>query len=489
MSEMITFPPNATTLASPADGAAGVSTTQILAWNAVSNATTYRLQVSTDESFSTTVFDDSTLSGTSEQVPGLANKTKYFWHVNAKNSAGTGPFSDVWSFTTVPAAPSSPKLVGPAYGAKNQPINPTLYWNGVDGATDYRLQVSTTPSFSTTVFDDSTLSGTSAQVPGLAHKTKYFWHVNAKNSAGTSPFSDVWSFTTVPAAPSSPTLVEPADGAKDQPINLTLEWNGVEDAAAYRLQVSKTPSFSTTVFDDSTLSGTSAQVPGLAHKTKYFWHVNAKNSAGTSPFSDVWSFTTVPAAPSSPTLVEPADGAKDQPINLTLEWNGVEDAAAYRLQVSTTPSFSTTVFDDSTLTTPSREVGPLQINTDYYWRAAAKNEAGMSPYSPIWGFTTGTTSVLERLDNSIPTEYMLEQNYPNPFNSSTTIRFSLPRAGHVTLKVFNMFGEELAVLASKELPAGTYTTNWDATSIASGIYFYRLQAGDYIATKKLISLK
>ena len=309
--------------------------------------------------------------------------------------------------------------------------------------------------------------------------------------AGTDG-SGVWRRTVsemITILPDIPTNRSPSDGAKDQPVNPTLEWNGVEGAVTYRLQVSTTPSFSTAVLDDSTLSGASKQVPGLAHTTKYFWHVNAKNSAGTSPFSDVWVFTTIPAAPSSPALVEPVDGAKDQPINPTLEWTGAEDAVAYRLQVSTTPSFSTTVLDDSTLTSPSREVGPLQINTDYYWRAAVKNEAGMSPYSPIWWFTTGTTGVLEHLDNSIPTQYMLEQNYPNPFNSCTTIRFSLPRAGRVTLKVFNMFGEELTALVSKELYAGTYTTDWDAIHTASGIYFYRLQSGDYTATKKLILLR
>jgi hypothetical protein len=97
--------------------------------------------------------------------------------------------------------------------------------------------------------------------------------------------------------------------------------------------------------------------------------------------------------------------------------------------------------------------------------------------------------VLERLGKTIPTEYKLEQNYPNPFNSSTAIQFSLPRTGRVSLNIFNSFGEEIAVLVSKGLIAGTYTANWGATEIASGIYFYRLQAGDYIATKKLIILK
>ena len=74
--------------------------------------------------------------------------------------------------------------------------------------------------------------------------------------------------------------------------------------------------------------------------------------------------------------------------------------------------------------------------------------------------------------------FKLSQNYPNPFNPSTTIEFSLPRPGYVTLKVFNILGEAIAALVNGELNVGTYTTQWNASGVASGIYSYRLQAGD-----------
>jgi hypothetical protein len=87
------------------------------------------------------------------------------------------------------------------------------------------------------------------------------------------------------------------------------------------------------------------------------------------------------------------------------------------------------------------------------------------------------------------TRYQLHQNYPNPFNPSTTIEFSLPRSGHVTLKVFNILGEVVATLVNEELNVWTYTTQWNAADAASGVYFYRLQAGDFVDTKKLLLLK
>jgi hypothetical protein len=107
------------------------------------------------------------------------------------------------------------------------------------------------------------------------------------------------------------------------------------------------------------------------------------------------------------------------------------------------------------------------------------------------------TGVKDVAGNGVPERFELAQNYPNPFNRSTTIQFSLPRAAHVDLRVFNMLGEEIATLLSEELGAGNHTKQWNAANIASGVYFYRIQArpinggqaGSFTQTKKLVLLK
>jgi photosystem II stability/assembly factor-like uncharacterized protein len=92
-------------------------------------------------------------------------------------------------------------------------------------------------------------------------------------------------------------------------------------------------------------------------------------------------------------------------------------------------------------------------------------------------------------DLSTPLSFKLEQNYPNPFNPSTTIRFSIPEAAFVSLKVYNSLGQEVETLVTKELNTGNYKYDWNAEGLTSGIYFYKLQAGSFVETKKMMLIK
>lgn len=100
----------------------------------------------------------------------------------------------------------------------------------------------------------------------------------------------------------------------------------------------------------------------------------------------------------------------------------------------------------------------------------------------------GITSV-EASDNLIPGSFELRQNYPNPFNPSTTIEFALPKSAFVTLRVYDVLGRQVGELVNAKLGAGNYKTQWDARGLATGVYFYRLTAGEFVETKKLLFLK
>ena len=96
---------------------------------------------------------------------------------------------------------------------------------------------------------------------------------------------------------------------------------------------------------------------------------------------------------------------------------------------------------------------------------------------------------IEAVRSPLPTIFSLEQNYPNPFNPSTTIRYTLPHQSQVCLNVYNTLGQRVATLFQGQQEAGSYEVAFDGTNTASGVYFYRIQAGDFVATKKLLLTK
>jgi hypothetical protein len=98
------------------------------------------------------------------------------------------------------------------------------------------------------------------------------------------------------------------------------------------------------------------------------------------------------------------------------------------------------------------------------------------------------TSVEDR-SSEIPSQFVLEQNYPNPFNPSTKIDFTILERSNVSLKIFNLLGSEVASLINEEKPVGTYEITWYAANLPSGIYFYKLEAGNYTETKKMMLIK
>ena len=121
-----------------------------------------------------------------------------------------------------------------------------------------------------------------------------------------------------------------------------------------------------------------------------------------------------------------------------------------------------------------------------------------NPYnlSEVWissfgsGMKVGSSSQLSVPSSlTLPNKYSLSQNYPNPFNPSTTIRLTIPRAGHVELKVYNVLGGEVATLLDKEMTTGLHTIRWSASDIASGFYFYQMKAVDFVGTRKMLLIR
>ena len=92
-------------------------------------------------------------------------------------------------------------------------------------------------------------------------------------------------------------------------------------------------------------------------------------------------------------------------------------------------------------------------------------------------------------EETIPTVFKLEQNYPNPFNPSTKIKFAVPEKSNVLIKVYDILGSEVVTLVNQEMDAGWYENNFNAAGLSSGVYLFRMEAGNFISTKKMVLLR
>lgn len=380
---------------------------------------------------------------------------------------------------------ASPALTFPENNAIDQQVSLTARWRRAGGATSYHVQLSRDAQFTTLTLNDSTLTDTTTQFTAMTNNVQYFWRVRAKNAQGVSGWSDIWNFRTVRVPPATPPLQSPPDQSGNLPSFITFRWGGVIFATSYRLEVATDTTFTQPVLVDTTLAGTQLGV-SLAAGTRYVWRVRASNAGGSSAPSSTWSFTTQ-QFPAQVVLQSPVNLATISSDTLLLVWSsGGTQEERYWLELATDPLFASSTID-STLTDTSKVVRQLQNNQGYWWKVRAGNNAGWGPFSQTRRFSVIVTSVAGT--PSLPTEYMLAQNYPNPFNPSTVVAYALPQETRVTLEVYSLIGERIAVLVDGMQPAGFYSATFDAAGLASGLYIYRMRAGTFQQTKKLMLLR
>jgi hypothetical protein len=297
--------------------------------------------------------------------------------------------------------------------------------------------------------------------------TANFTLTNTANSSG-NPTAIFGSLLPSSASAGGSGFSLQVNGSNFLPCSV-VRWNGSDRTTTFLSDSQLTASISASDIDSA----------GTAEVTVF-------NPAPGGGISNAIAFSIILAPPKLASPPDSSTGISTTPI---LIWNASPSATAYRLQVANDSSFSTIFFEDSTITTTSRQVGPLAKNATYFWRVSAKAASARSVYSTVWRFTTEGTTSVEQIGKEVPRQYDLRQNYPNPFNPFTTIEFALPKSGHVTLTVFNSLGQRVQTLVSQHLLPGRYRTRWDASNFPNGLYFYRLQAGSFVQIKKMVAVK
>ncbi len=187
------------------------------------------------------------------------------------------------------------------------------------------------------------------------------------------------------------------------------------------------------------------------------------------------------------TLAEPADGLQNVGTQTVFSWSSITGATAYELQISLTETFQTVEqVRDLTQATYTKT---LEQSQTYYWRVRGYNANLVSDWSEVFSFSTGVRTSVDE-DGVLPSEFILEQNYPNPFNPTTQIRFGLPVASSVSIEVYNVVGHRIAILMqNRTMHAGRHSVTFDATSLPSGLYIYKLTAGEFQQVRSMMLIR
>lgn len=291
-----------TQLLTPENGSTE-STSLAFSWSEVEDAESYEIQLSTNESFSSPL-----VSGSSDSVnfnvTELPGETTIFWKVRPVVQDIKGPWSEVYTFTTIASSGDSEPVTtapqSPEDDAAEVPTNVKLQWTTVASATAYNLQIATDESFTSVVMEQ--IVEQASFKPQLSTETTYFWRVKPVVEGKEAEWSTPFSFTTGTHSVSSVNLISPSDEAADQPTTLTLEWEEIASMDIYQVQVATDESFSSPVVDEM-VSETLYKVSELEPNETYFWRVQVAADESNANWSAVRTFSTEGGTDNPPSKV------------------------------------------------------------------------------------------------------------------------------------------------------------------------------------------
>ena len=388
------------------------TTSFVINWTAVNNATSYRLDVSRNNSFTDLVsgYNNKNINTNSDSVTGLTAGTNYFIRVRSVNSQGLSPYSSILQQITRPLAPTSLSITNITQNSM------TINWAAVNSATAYSINIATNPGFVNIIF--GTTLTPSFSTSALSPNTLYYIRVFAINAAGEGDPSSVLTQITTTIAPNKPTI------SNILSTSFQVDWNIVQGAISYRIDIATDEQFTNILsqYNNFSVIGNTIILTGLSPSTTHYARVRAVNVGGSSfnsPNSDAVLTLGPPVAPSS--IFTTSVTA----TSFIANWNVVATATSYRLDVSTLSNFSTrlTGYDNLTVNGTSQSITGLTANTTYYVRVRAVNQFGSSLDSlPLTQLTAPNAPSIPTVSGITATSFTA--NWVNP-GGATSYRLDI----------------------------------------------------------------
>jgi titin len=465
-SNTITLTTLATPVPTPATNVTQASFTAN--WNAAASATGYKLDVSTTSAFTSYVsgFNDLNVgNNTSWSVIGLAPNTAYYYRVRSYNATATSANSTNVSQTTLatPAATTATAITQTSF---------TANWGVAASALGYQLDVATDTGFSNILsgYNSKDVTGgatTSASVTGLTPGNTYYYRVRAYNSP-LFPSSNSNTITVVMLPPTSPPPVASAATAITT-TGFSANWSVATGATGYYIDVATDTGFNNilTAYKNKNIAGgtsISTPVTGLTASTQYYFRVRSYNTGGTSGNSNAVPVMTLPVAPtlSAATLITQS--------GFTANWAAVTGAVGYRLDVSTSSIFASTVTgyaDLNVLSVTSYAVAGLTAGTTYYYRVRSYNAGGSSanPATPISVTTVPPDPV------AVAATAVTQTGFKATWNQSTGAT-----GYYLDIATDAAFSTYVTGFQNKSLTPGTTTSATVTGLVPDALYYYRVRS-------------
>ncbi len=466
----------------PLTASTGVPKTTQIVWDKGIDNTTYELQVSStfdmDSILLDTLINVNTFNYTFPDY-----NTKYYWRVKSYYNNCQSTWSDIFTMKT---EIDSPTLTYPSNDSIGvEPVLVALRWQGAAGSEQYDVDLSTDSTFTNLTRWERDIYVTQVIFDNLSENTKYWWRVRGINSEGKSEWSNTFNFTTGYIRPSVPVLVSPSSGAYKLDVSQTLTWQESARALKYHLQFSDDVTFATTIIDEDTLTTTSFAVSNLKNNQTYYWRVAAINLGGQSDWSTIFSFKTIPLAPTATVqLISPQDGAKDLLLKtVEFTWNAIDSADVYDFIIAHDKNFTDVYYHNDKVWDTTKYMYNLEPKTTYYWKVRGSNDGGFSTWSNVWSFTTEDPASVQF------TNYFNTQIVPSPVTYEARIQLTTESSGNLKLDVLDLTGKLVYSQIYPNLSAGNNELQLKTDNLQSGTYIYKISFDNKVEFGKFVVSK
>lgn len=473
----------------PADGSTEVPRGVQLEWKSTSASKHFNLQISRNDSFTDIEKDlDSIVDLTLDLVLEKYN-TNYYFRVRTLLGDCFSDWSSVYSFKSIQGFPN---LIYPANSVSNITTDVQFEWSVVPTAINYDIRISTDAEF-VNEFGENGVKTNIILQKDLQPNTTYYWKVRSNDQWGTSPWSQVYEFSTGEGFTNIPFLIYPENFSVKLPTEGIMRWRSAKNATTYNLQIADDLNFDEEdiVREVQNIKDTTYDYTDLDSFTEYWFRVASVNQTTTSDYSKPYRFRTIAQPPTDQAIaIKPVDGEGNVAYKRTkFEWTkvprtdlGLASESGYEMLISLNQDFSDTlIYNKRVFEEVITLENTFEPKTTYFWKTRGWNEAGFGPWSEVFSFTTDIVSTVTDGNFDFGTSIV-----PNPIQNSAELRFTLDTPGKVHFTIIDQTGKTVFNLVNIDGNSNLNNIPLNLDNLSNGTYLFKLHIGSKYQSGKII---